>query len=252
MNDIKENIASVRQIISETAKKIGKNPQDIRLIAVSKLQPIEKIKLAMDAGISYLGENHVQEFLKKWEILGNAAKWIFIGHLQTNKVKYLTDTISEIQTLDSLKLSTKLQQELQKKNRRLPVLIQINIGEETTKSGLFPKNLIPFLNEILRLFEPQNDIFKPQPQNDILEQSPPRMTYLDIQGLMAIPPYFKDPEKSRPYFRKMRELLLETQKAFPNLSLRELSMGMTHDFKIAIEEGATQVRVGEGIFGKRR
>lgn len=229
MDDIKENIASVRQIISESAKKVGKNPQDIRLIAVSKLQPIEKIKLAMEAGITYLGENHVQEFLKKWEILGNAAKWIFIGHLQTNKVKYLTGAISEIQTLDSIKLSTKLQQETEKKNRRLPVLIQINIGEETTKSGLLPKNLTPFLKEII-----------------------PLNTFLDIQGLMAIPPYFEDPEKSRPYFRKMRELLLETQKAFPNLSLRELSMGMTHDFKIAIEEGATQVRIGEAIFGRRR
>lgn len=228
MNDIKENIASVRQIISETTKKIGKNPQDIRLIAVSKLQPIEKIKLAIEAGITYLGENHVQEFLKKWEILGNAAKWIFIGHLQTNKVKYLTDTISEIQTLDSLKLSTKLQQEIQKKNRRLPVLIQINMGEESTKSGLLPKNLTPFLKEIV-----------------------PLNSCLDIQGLMAIPPYFEDPEKSRPYFRKMRELLLESQKAFPNLSLKELSMGMSHDFKIAIEEGATQIRIGEAIFGKR-
>ncbi len=227
MDEIKENIISVQKIISDTAKKIGKNPQDIRLIAVSKLQPIEKIKLAIDAGITYLGENHVQEFLKKWEILGNAAKWIFIGHLQTNKVKYLTDTISEIQTLDSIKLSTKLQQETEKKNRRLPVLIQINIGEESTKSGLLPKNLTPFLKEIIP------------------------NTFLDIQGLMAIPPYFEDPEKSRPYFRKMMEMLSEERHQFPDLKLNQLSMGMSHDFKIAIEEGATQVRIGEAIFGKR-
>jgi hypothetical protein len=227
MDPIEERIATVQKIISDTAKKIGKNPQDIRLIAVSKLQPIEKIKLAIDAGITYLGENHVQEFLKKWEILGNAAKWIFIGHLQTNKVKYLTNTISEIQTLDSIKLSTKLQQEIEKKNRRLPVLIQINIGEESTKSGLLPKNLTSFLKEIIP------------------------NTFLDIQGLMAIPPNFRDPEKSRPYFRRMKELLSEAQYCLPDLRLDQLSMGMSHDFKIAIEEGATQVRIGEAIFGKR-
>lgn len=244
---IKENIISIQKIISDAAKRIGKNREDIRLIAVSKLQSIEKIKLAIDAGITYLGENHAQEFLKKWETLGDAAKWIFIGHLQTNKVKYVIDKISELQTLDSIKLFKKLHEEAQKRDRRMPVLIQINIGEESTKSGLLPKNLIPFLKEILQAyatsgFGPQNDI---EPQNDILGG------HLDIQGLMAIPPYFDDPEKSRPYFRKTEDLLIEVSKLFPALKLRELSMGMSHDFQIAIEEGATQVRIGEAIFGKR-
>ena len=229
--NIEERIATVRKLIHESALKIGKTADQIRLIAVSKQQPIERIEAALKAGIKYLGENHAQEMLKKWEALGSrmtAVDWIFIGHLQTNKVKSIVDKIAEIQTLDSVKLFKKLHEEAKTKKRRISVLIQINIGEEATKSGILPQNLIPFLKEIMAL-----------------------NSHLDIQGLMAIPPYFDDAEKSRPYFRKMRELLIETKDLFPTLNLKELSMGMSHDFQIAIEEGATQVRIGEAIFGKR-
>lgn len=203
-------------------------PKDVQLIAVSKGQPIEKIKEAMDYGLTVFGENYVQEFLEKWEALGSRSSWVFIGHLQANKVKYIVDKISAIHSVDSLKLFQVLHKEAEKIHKKIPILIEVNIGEEKTKSGIFPKEAAPLLKS--------------------LPQSP----WIEVQGLMAIPPFNDDPEQSRPYFKKMATLQKELQKEFSRFSLKELSMGMTHDFKIALEEGATQVRIGEGIFGKRQ
>lgn len=228
MSDIKTRIEAIQAEITQTALSKGRNPEEIQLIAVSKGQPLEKIKEAMECGLTCFGENYVQEFLEKWEVLGSKPSWVFIGHLQTNKVKYLADKISAIHTVGSLKLFQMIQKEAEKARKKIPVLIEINIGEEKTKSGVFPKDVSNLLKS--------------------LPQSP----WVKLQGFMIIPPFYEDPEKSRPYFKKMAMLQKELQKQFPQYSLKELSMGMTHDFKIAIEEGATQVRIGEGIFGKRQ
>ncbi|MBI2646488.1 MAG: YggS family pyridoxal phosphate-dependent enzyme [Deltaproteobacteria bacterium] len=216
-------------------------PKEVQLMAVSKGQPSEKIKEATECGLSLFGENYVQEFLEKWEATQmnpvpaeaeikpeDDIQWHFIGHLQTNKVKYIIDKVSSIDSVDSLKLFQTIHKEAQKIQKKISILIEINVGGEKTKSGISPKDVHSLL------------------------QALPKSPWVELQGLMAIPPFHEDPEKSRPYFKKMRTLQKELQRQFPQFSLTELSMGMTHDFKIAIEEGATQVRIGEGIFGKRQ
>lgn len=213
VSNIKKNIENIQKII-EKSKCL------ITLIAVSKGQPVEKIQEAIDTGLHTFGENYVQEFLRKWEKFQN-VNWVFIGHLQTNKVKYIIDKVSMIQTVDSLKLFETIHKEAQKISRKIPILIEVNIGKEKTKSGILPKNLKSFLNSL------------------------PSSPFVEIQGLMCIPPYQKNPEDVRPYFKKMTKLLKEC-------NLRELSMGMSHDFHIAIEEGTTQIRVGEALFGPRK
>src|SRR3989338_1853884 len=236
MSEIKNRLEIIQKDITQTACAAGRDPKEIKLIAVSKGQSIEKIKEAIECGLILFGENYVQEFLEKWEILSSKVSWIFIGHLQTNKVKYLSDKISAIHSVDSLHLFQMIQKEAQKARKQIPLLIEVNIGEEKTKSGVPLNEVFTFFKEILQIFKPW------VPQDDIS---------IPIQGLMSIPPYFDDPEKGRPYFQKLRNLKEELNQKFPNLNLTELSMGMTHDFKIAIEEGATHIRVGEGIFGKR-
>ncbi len=215
-------------------------PKEVQLIAVSKGQPIEKIKEAINCGLTLFGENYVQEFLEKWNEIqmdprlhGDDIQWVFIGHLQTNKVKYLIDKISAIHSVDSLKLFQTIHKEATKLGKKVPILIEINIGEEKTKSGVLPKDIFGFFKEIDDHLGGHDE-------------------HVPIQGLMTLPPFCEDPEKSRPYFKKLVTLQQEVQKKFPQFSLKELSMGMTHDFKIAIEEGATQIRIGEGIFGKRQ
>lgn len=228
--DISHNIEIIQKKITETAKRIGSPEQEIKLLAASKAQSIDKMKIAYAAGIRNFGENYVQEFLKKWEFLKNwtpKPNLYFIGHLQTNKVKYLVDKINEIQTIDSPKLIQTLLKEEEKNKKIIPIMIEINIAEEKSKRGVSPKNLISFLEAL------------------------PKHPLLQIRGLMTLPPFQEDPEKTRPYFKRMRELLEESKLKYPHFELKELSMGMTHDFQIAIEEGSTQVRIGEGIFGKR-
>ncbi|HBQ21623.1 MAG: YggS family pyridoxal phosphate enzyme [Deltaproteobacteria bacterium GWA2_38_16] len=212
MSDIKKNIETIQNIISEYKRPIT-------LIGVTKNQPLEKIKEAMDAGLTHFGENYAQEFLEKWKP-GDDIQWHFIGHLQTNKVKYIIDKVASIQSVDSLKLFQTIHKEVQKINRVISVFIEVNIGEEPSKSGVLPQNLSSFLTTL------------------------PKSPYIEVVGLMTIPPHQEDPEKMRPYFKKIAALQKETQ-------LKELSMGMSHDFKIALEEGATYIRIGEAIFGKR-
>ena len=241
MTEIKTRLQTLQKEIAHAALSKGRDPKEIKLIAVSKGQSLEKIKEAIDCGLTSFGENYVQEFLEKWKVLDHKASWIFIGHLQTNKVKYIIDKVSEIHSVDSLKLFQTIQKEAQKARKKIPLLIEINIGGEKTKSGIPFHDVFAFFKEILRAYGSQDD--RRFSQNDM---------GIPIHGLMAIPPYFDDSEKGRPYFQKLRTLKEELNQKFPNLNLTELSMGMTHDFKIAIEEGATHIRVGEGIFGKRR
>ena len=218
MSDIKTRLKILQKEI----------PKEVQLIAVSKGHRLEKIKEAVECGLTSFGENYVQEFLEKWGTMGEDIQWHFIGHLQTNKVKYIIDKVSSIDSVDSLKLFQTIEKEAQKIQKKIPILIEINIGEEKTKSGILPKDAHSLL------------------------QALPKSSWVEFQGLMAIPPYFEDPEKSRPYFKKMSTLQKELQRQFPQFFLKELSMGMTHDFKIAIEEGATQIRIGEVSFGNRQ
>ena len=205
------------------------NPQeDVRLIAVTKTQSVDVIKEAVDYGLRDLGENRVQEILEKYPHFSQDVRWHLIGHLQTNKVKYIIDKVYMIHSLDSLKLAAEIQKRAAQINRVIPCLVQLNIADEDTKFGLAKEESEPFLREVCRL------------------------PNIEIQGLMTIGPHVDDKEKIRGVFRELRQLkdYLATL-ALPGVKMRELSMGMSNDYIVAIQEGATMVRVGSSIFGAR-
>ena len=226
--NIEENVKKIRKIIKETAKKCGRKEDEIILLAASKTQPVEKIIKAYGAGIRYFGENKVQEGIKKIEALSDYKDihWHLIGHLQTNKAKYAVKYYEMIHSVDRKNLVDELEKRAAKIDKIQDVLIEVNVGKEESKHGVFPEDL-------KSLFE------------YTLEKK-----HIKVHGLMCIPPYFEDKEKVRPYFRKLRELKEELEKSF-NVKLHHLSMGMSHDFDVAIEEGATIVRIGSAIFGER-
>ncbi len=228
--NIKENVINVFEIVKESAKKSGRRFEDIIVLAASKTQPPEKLLEAYKSGIRYFGENKVQEGIKKIEILQSKmphAHWHLIGGLQTNKAKYAVRFFELIHSLDRVSLADEINKRAEKEDKIQNVLIEVNIGEESSKYGVSPKDL-------KRLFE-----YSLEKKN------------LKILGLMCIPPYFEDKEKVRPYFIKLRQLKEELEREF-NISLPHLSMGMSHDFDVAIEEGATIVRIGTAIFGERK
>ena len=227
---IKENVEKIRNVIKEAAKKVNRNPEDIILLAASKTQPVEKIVEAYEAGIRYFGENRVQEGMKKIDLLKEKlkeARWHLIGGLQTNKAKYAVKYFELIHSLDRKELADEIDKRAKKIGKVQPVLIEVNVGEEETKYGVRPEAL-------KELFE-----YSLEKEN------------LKILGLMCIPPYFEDKEKSRPYFSFLREMRDKLEKEF-GIKLPHLSMGMSHDFDVAIEEGATIVRIGTAIFGERK
>lgn len=216
--DIQENYRRVLERIHAAAAKCGRSGGAIRLIAVTKTVSPGRIRAAVERGVTDIGENRLQEALPKRETLSALpVTWHFIGHLQTNKAKKVVEAFDWVQSLDRLDLAEKLNQYAV---RRLPVLIEVKLHDEPAKSGMPGGQLEPFLGQIAELKN------------------------LDVRGLMAIPPLLDDPEDSRPYFRRLREL-------GGRFRLQELSMGMSHDFEIAIEEGSTMVRVGTAIFGER-
>ncbi|MBI4041811.1 MAG: YggS family pyridoxal phosphate-dependent enzyme [Deltaproteobacteria bacterium] len=228
MSWIPNQIENLQCSIHEIAHRAHRNPKDITLVAVSKAQDIEKIKIARTCGLVHFGENYVQEFLKKWPGFNSQPlQWHFIGHLQTNKVKDIVGKVVSIDSVDRINLIQKIESECAKIKKTLPVLLQINIGEETSKSGILPNQFVTFVKAL------------------------PPFTFVKIQGLMAIPPQTSDPEHTRSYFKKMFALFCQAKEEFPNFDWRELSMGMSWDYPIAIEEGATQIRIGSLIFGKR-
>ena len=225
---IGEKLKRIQDRIRKAAKSCGREPDSVRLIAVSKTIPENRIQAAMEAGVTALGENYIQEAQRKIENLSpSKAVWHFIGHLQTNKAKIAVKYFDLIHTLDSVKLARELNKQAAKINKIQKALIQVNVGQEMSKSGIEPAEINNLLMEV--------QSFK----------------NLSITGLMTVPPYFEDPETVRPYFRELREYRDKANESFPGLNLTELSMGMTHDFEIAIEEGATMVRVGTAIFGER-
>ena len=219
MNSVRENCFRILDKIHAAAAKSRRRPESVQLIAVTKTVPVERIREAVEAGIRHIGENRLQEaLLKREELRDVPLTWHFIGHLQTNKAKKVAENFDWIQCVDRPELADRLNQAV---TNRLPVLIEVNLGGELSKSGIDPGRFESFV-ETFSQYE-----------------------RLDLRGLMTIPPFFENPEDVRPYFKKLRELA-------GRFRLRELSMGMSHDFEIAVEEGATMVRVGTSLFGERR
>jgi pyridoxal phosphate enzyme (YggS family) len=229
---IRQNIAALQEQIAAAAKRSGRDPSEVALMAVTKTHPPERIREACAAGLRLFGENRVQEFDAKAAALADlaAAEWHMIGHLQTNKAAKAVDLFAAVDSVDSVKLAEKLDAAARKLNRRLPVLIEVNIGGEMAKSGVAPQS----------------------PEWAALLLAAPRLEGLEFRGLMTVPPFTDDPEGARPYFRRLRELRDATAaRKLPAVSMGVLSMGMSHDFEVAIEEGSTSVRVGTAIFGER-
>jgi pyridoxal phosphate enzyme (YggS family) len=227
---IKQNLEQVYARIGAAAQSCGRRPDSVKLVAVSKTVPVEKIREGILAGVVDLGENYVQEAREKIETLADQPlTWHFIGHLQSNKAKYAARMFDLIHSVDSVKLAQALDKEARKNGKLQPVLIQVNIAGEQTKSGVSEAAAVELVKQVSRL------------EN------------LSVRGLMTMPPYFNAPEKVRPFFRKLRELRDRIAAMnLPGVSMDELSMGMTGDFEAAIDEGATLVRIGTAIFGERR
>lgn len=228
MVDVAANCREVLERIGAAASRSGRNPTEIRLLAASKSQSVNKIQAAIEAGIRLFGENYVQEAEAKRSAIGGSVEWHMIGHLQRNKARTALDLFDLIQTLDNVELARALDKEGKKKGRAVRALVEVNLAAEENKSGVARGRVGGLLEEIGKL------------------------SYIRIEGLMAVPPYREKPEEIRPYFRALRELRDELgAMKKPNVDLRELSMGMTHDYPVAIEEGATLVRIGTAIFGPR-
>jgi PLP dependent protein len=229
---IARKIALIRERILAAAQRVGRNPDDITLMAVSKMFAPELIREAYDCGLRQFGENRVQEFAEKIVALSDlrGAEWHMIGHLQTNKASKAAELFTAIDSVDSLRLAQKLNDSARQINKKLGALIEINVGGEDAKDGLSYDS-----SELERLLD-----------------ASPRLEYLKFRGLMTIPPFFEDPQQARPYFRKLRELRDRIAARKPaTINIEVLSMGMSHDFEVAIEEGSTCVRVGTAIFGER-
>jgi pyridoxal phosphate enzyme (YggS family) len=232
---IAENVARVRTRIAAAAARVGRDPNSVTLMAVSKTVEPERVLEAYAAGIRVFGENRVQEFQEKSPALSGlaGAEWHLIGHLQSNKAKKAAEIFHAVDSLDSLRLAEKLDQAAATVGKTLPVLIEINVGGEESKSGV-PLDS-PELEDLLR--------------------GVARLEHLQVRGLMAVPPFVENPEATRPYFRLLRDLRDSiAQRKLPGdrfMQMDVLSMGMSHDFEVAIEEGSTCVRVGTAIFGER-
>lgn len=230
---IAENISAIQRRISEAARRAARNPNDVSLMAVTKTQPAEKIRAAYEAGVRCFGENRVQEFAAKRAHLAGLqdATFALIGQLQSNKINKAIELFSAIHSVDSVRLAERINTAIERAGREpLPIAIEINTGDPA-KAGLAPDS--PELEQLL---------------NAVL-----RLPHLRIQGLMTIPPFTPDPEGARPYFRRLRELRDNiASRGLPGMGMDLLSMGMSHDFEVAIEEGSTCVRVGTAIFGERK
>lgn len=229
-----ENISAVFKKISHAAIRAGRNPEDIKLIAVTKTVPVESIKEAINAGLRIFGENRVQEAQKKIsdlksQISNSRVEWHLIGHLQKNKAKIAVELFEMIHSIDSYELAETLNKQAEKIGKVQKILLQVKLADEPSKSGMLKNNLLYVLSQVSK------------------------MKHLSVQGLMTMPPFFDDPEKARPYFNELRTLRDNINELrVMGHELRELSMGMTNDFEVAIEEGATMVRIGTAIFGERK
>jgi hypothetical protein len=226
---VADNIQTIRETITTAARRSGRSPSAVRLMAVTKTVDDARIGEAIRAGVEIIGENYVQEARRKIEAVGKSCEWHLIGHLQTNKAKYAVHLFDMIHSVDRMELATELDRRARAAGRVMPILIEVNAAGEETKSGV-PLDAAPDL-----------------------VRSAAALENLEIRGLMTMPPWFDDPEEARPHFRSLRELRDRiAAQAIARVEMRELSMGMTGDYAVAVEEGATIVRVGRGIFGERR
>ena len=226
---VKENLKDVEARVVAACERAGRKREDVTLIAVSKTKPVEMIREIMECGVVDFGENKVQEMCSKMEVITEPLHWHLIGHLQRNKVKYIVDKAYLIHSVDSVRLAQEIQKEAQKHNVTCNVLVEINIGGEETKSGVPKEEAMELVKEIASL------------------------SNVKVKGLMTIAPPVEHPEDARGYFKEIKAVFEEIKAAsIPNVEMKELSMGMTGDFEVAIEEGATMVRVGTAIFGARK
>lgn len=226
---MKNRIQKIEQQIREAAIKAGRSPEEIRLVAVSKIKPAEMVREAMQAGQRIFGENYIQEAVAKIEEIGSEGiEWHFIGHLQSKKSKYAAGVFTLIHSVDSLKLAREIDKQAAKKGTIQEILIQVNTSGEESKSGATDTSVIELVRDVAAL------------------------EHVAVKGLMTMPAFFDDPEGARPYFRQLRLIKERIESlAIPGVEMKELSMGMSGDFEVAIEEGATLVRVGTAIFGAR-
>ena len=226
---VKEQLAQVEENIVKACEKAGRSRSEVTLIAVSKTKPVEMLLEAYEAGARDFGENKVQELVDKIPRLPKDIRWHMIGHLQRNKVKYIVDQVSLIHSVDTYRLAEEINIQALKKNITVPVLIEVNVANEASKFGVQAEDTLQLVQEIASTLK-----------------------NIRIQGLMTIAPYVDDPEDNRLYFRKLKDLSVDiAAENIDNVSMNVLSMGMTGDYTVAIEEGATMVRVGTGIFGER-
>lgn len=225
---IAANLARILEEIAAVCARCGRDPATVRLVAVSKTHPAEAVQAAAAAGQTLFGESYVQEFLAKANAVALPVQWHFIGHLQSNKARYLPGKVAMIHSVDRLSLAEEIDRQWRARGLTAEVLIEVNLGGESSKSGVGEAELEPLLRRLATL------------------------PHLAVRGLMTLPPYCDDPEEVRPYFRRLRELAARLEAlSLPGVVMRELSMGMSHDFAVAIEEGATLVRIGTAIFGER-
>lgn len=225
---LKENLANVEKNIEQACKNTGRSRDEVTLIAVSKTKPVEMLQEIYDENIRDFGENKVQELCSKMGQLPSDIRWHMIGHLQRNKVKYIVGKVELIHSVDTYRLAEEINIQAKKQNVIVPILVEVNIAHEESKFGISAEDAILLVEEISKL------------EN------------IRIKGLMTIAPYVENPEDNRLYFRKIKQLSVDiTNKNIDNVFMEILSMGMTGDYMVAIEEGATMVRVGTGIFGER-
>jgi len=226
---IGDNVQTVYERLRQAALAVRRRADSVRLVAATKSISVEAIREGLAAGLTILGENRLQEALPKIEALrGEPVRWHFIGRLQRRKVRSVVGLFDLIHSVDSFELAREIDQRAKRAGQRQAVLLEVNIGDEATKAGFRPDDLHSHLAELSRL------------------------SYMVVKGLMTIPPPTSDPEQARPYFRRLRDLAQELGQHAPGLSMEELSMGMSNDYVVAVEEGATLVRVGTAIFGSRR
>ena len=223
-----ENLQQVNANIEKACAAVGRAPSEITLVAVSKTKPVSMLQEAYDAGARVFGENKVQEIMDKYDQLPSDIQWHLIGHLQRNKVKYIIDKVAMIHSVDSLRLAQTIEQEAAKKDLVMPILLEVNVAEEDTKFGLKVEEVLPLLEQISSF------------------------SHIQVKGLMTIAPFVENPEKNREVFRTLKKLSVDiSAKNINNVTMSVLSMGMTGDYQVAVQEGSTMVRVGTGIFGER-
>lgn len=225
---LKERLNEVEARIEAACRRAGRRREEVTLIAVSKTKPKEVLQEAYDLGVRVFGENKVQELTEKYDVLPEDIHWHMIGHLQTNKVKYIIDKVDLIHSVDSVRLAEAIEKEAAKRERTVNILVEVNVAEEESKFGIRMEEVIPFLEKIAVY------------------------SHIHVCGLMTIAPFVENPEENRSIFQNLHKLSVDiARKNIDNVNVNILSMGMTNDYEVAIEEGATMVRVGTGIFGAR-